>query len=102
MALGVLPPPPQAPKEMTLAIASTVGAVRMWPPVSRRPVWACDSAIQRQCVDVRQRTYIFLGKLFQPNRHGAHILVVSHAVTIATFAFHREQLGEDVERGDVW
>ena len=45
--------------------------------------------------DVCERTYIFLGKLFEPNRHGAHILVVSHAVTIATFAFHLERLDED-------
>lgn len=45
--------------------------------------------------DVCQRTYIFLGKLFQPNRHGAHILVVSHAVTIVTFAFHLQRLDED-------
>ena len=45
--------------------------------------------------DVCQRTYMFLGKLFQSNRRGAHILVVSHAVTIATFAFHLERLDED-------
>lgn len=45
--------------------------------------------------DVCQRTYLFLGKLFQPNRHGLHILVVSHAVTIATFAYHLERLDED-------
>jgi broad specificity phosphatase PhoE len=38
---------------------------------------------------------MFLGKLFQPNRDSAHILVVSHAVTIATFAFHLERLDED-------
>ena len=45
--------------------------------------------------DVCQRTYMFLGKLFQPNRAGANILIVSHAVTIATFAFHLERLTED-------
>jgi broad specificity phosphatase PhoE len=45
--------------------------------------------------DVCQRTYMFLGKLFQPNRARAHVLVVSHAVTIATFAFHLERLSED-------
>jgi broad specificity phosphatase PhoE len=45
--------------------------------------------------DVCQRTYMFLGKLFQPNRHGEHILVVSHSVTIVTFAFHLERLDED-------
>jgi broad specificity phosphatase PhoE len=45
--------------------------------------------------DVCQRTYMFLGKLFQANRAGAHVLVVSHAVTIATFAFHLERLTED-------
>ena len=45
--------------------------------------------------DVCQRTYIFLGKLFEPNRQGAHILVVSHAVTIVTFAFHLQRLDED-------
>jgi broad specificity phosphatase PhoE len=45
--------------------------------------------------DVCQRTYLFLGKVFQANRHGANILIVSHAVTIATFAFHLERLDED-------
>ena len=45
--------------------------------------------------DVCQRTYMFLGKLFQQNRHDAHILVISHAVTIATFAFHLQRLDED-------
>ena len=45
--------------------------------------------------DVCERTYIFLGKLFQANRHGAHVLIVSHAVTIATFAFHLDRLSED-------
>jgi broad specificity phosphatase PhoE len=45
--------------------------------------------------DVCQRTYMFLGKLFQPNRHRPHVLVISHAVTIATFAFHLERLDED-------
>jgi len=45
--------------------------------------------------DVCQRTYIFLGKLFQANRHGAHVLLVSHAVTIATFAFHLDRLDEE-------
>lgn len=45
--------------------------------------------------DVCQRTYMFLGKLFQPNRDRAHILVISHAVTIATFAFHLQRLDED-------
>jgi broad specificity phosphatase PhoE len=45
--------------------------------------------------DVCQRTYMFLGKLFQPNRHGAHILIVSHATTIQTFPFHLERLSED-------
>ncbi len=45
--------------------------------------------------DVCQRTYMFLGKLFQPNRHGAHVLIVSHAVTIVTFAFHLQRLDED-------
>jgi broad specificity phosphatase PhoE len=44
---------------------------------------------------VCERTYVFLGKLFQPNRSGARILVVSHAVTIATFAFHLQRLDED-------
>jgi broad specificity phosphatase PhoE len=45
--------------------------------------------------DVCQRTYMFLGKLFQPNRHGAHILIVSHATTILTFPFHLERMSED-------
>jgi len=45
--------------------------------------------------DVCERTYMFLGKLFQANRHGAHVLIVSHAVTIATFAFHFDRLSED-------
>lgn len=29
--------------------------------------------------DVCQRTYMFLGKLFQPNRDGAHVLILSRA-----------------------
>jgi broad specificity phosphatase PhoE len=45
--------------------------------------------------DVCERTYMFLGKLFQANRDGADILIVSHAVTIATFAFHLDRLDED-------
>ena len=36
-AVGVSLPPPQAPKKMTMAIASTAAPVRMWPPVSGRP-----------------------------------------------------------------
>src|SRR5262245_27474489 len=37
-ALGVLPPPPQAPRTMTLAIASTAAPVRMRPPGRGRRV----------------------------------------------------------------
>jgi broad specificity phosphatase PhoE len=45
--------------------------------------------------DVCERSYMFLGKLFQANRHAAHVLIVSHAVTITTFAFHLDRLDED-------
>jgi broad specificity phosphatase PhoE len=45
--------------------------------------------------DVCERTHTFMGKLFQEPRRGAHVLVVSHGVTIATFRYHLERLSED-------
>lgn len=38
--------------------------------------------------DVARRTHDFLGKLFRPKWHEQPIVVVSHAVTIATFLYH--------------
>ncbi len=45
--------------------------------------------------DVCERTHTFLGKLFREEWRGRHVLVVSHAVTIATFRYHLERLSED-------
>ncbi len=41
------------------------------------------------------RTHDFLGKLFRPQWHGKKILVVSHAVTIATFYYHLHGRNEE-------
>jgi broad specificity phosphatase PhoE len=45
--------------------------------------------------DVCERTHTFLGKLFREEWRDRHVLVVSHAVTIATFRYHLERLSED-------
>ena len=44
---------------------------------------------------VALRTHDFLEKLFRPKWHGKKVLVVSHAVTIATFLYHLD--GRDEE-----